>query len=115
MQDPCTELLDCAHDVDVDGLGEMPTSSAMTLIVLSSATQARTSRSRALRFRHSRGCGAQFKTRRASRRTSNFDFDSIFKRLGEATSDAQAARVALLAVERLDDVESVFERLMEKR
>jgi len=60
-------------------------------------------------------------------------YRSMFKRLGEGTSDAQAARVALLAVEGLfmlrisgidengewtaflDDVASVFERLMEKR
>ncbi len=60
-------------------------------------------------------------------------YRSMFKRLGEGTSDAQAARVALLAVEGLfmlrisgidengewtaflDDVESVFERLLQKR
>jgi len=60
-------------------------------------------------------------------------YRSMFKRLGERTSDAQAARVALLAVEGLfmlrisgidedgewsaflDDVESVFERLTDKR
>lgn len=60
-------------------------------------------------------------------------YRSIFERLSGATEDAQAARVALLAVEGLfllrisgidesgewsaflDDVETVFERLMEKR
>ncbi|MCF8481391.1 MAG: TetR/AcrR family transcriptional regulator [Rhodospirillum sp.] len=60
-------------------------------------------------------------------------YRSMFKRLGDGASDAQAARVALLAVEGLfmlrisgidengewsaflDDVESVFERLLEKR
>jgi hypothetical protein len=57
----------------------------------------------------------------------------MFERLGDGTSDAQAARVALLAIEGLfllritgidedgewsaflDDVESVFERLLEKK
>ncbi|MGE4372790.1 MAG: TetR/AcrR family transcriptional regulator [Xanthobacter sp.] len=60
-------------------------------------------------------------------------YRSMFKRLGEGTSDAKAARVALLAVEGLfmlrisgidesgewsayfDDVESVFERLLQKQ
>lgn len=59
-------------------------------------------------------------------------YRSMFERLGDGASDAQAARVALLAVEGLfllriagidedgewsaflDDVESVFERLLEK-
>jgi AcrR family transcriptional regulator len=60
-------------------------------------------------------------------------YRSMFRRLGDGTRDAQAGRVALLAVEGLfllrmtgidedgewsaflDDVESVFERLLEKR
>ncbi len=60
-------------------------------------------------------------------------YRSMFKRLSAATDDAQAARVALLAVEGLfmlrisgidedgelsaflDDVENVFERLLERR
>ena len=60
-------------------------------------------------------------------------YRSMFERLGGGASDAQAARVALLAVEGLfllrmtgidedgewssflDDVENVFERLLEKR
>ncbi|NJO53734.1 MAG: TetR/AcrR family transcriptional regulator [Bacteroidales bacterium] len=60
-------------------------------------------------------------------------YRSMFERLGGGASDAQAARVALLAIEGLfllritgidedgewsaflDDVESVFERLLEKR